>query len=84
MPKKRKSYLSVSEIGPSPLNLDRQTDGQTEGRLGIRKAPLPLGTAELKRSHETRSTGSADKGLDSLLCHYWVPQTLESAGASRL
>ena len=29
-----------------PLNLDRQKDGQ----LGIRKAPLPFGTAELKSS----------------------------------
>ena len=29
MPKKRKSYISVSKIAP-PLNLDTQTDGQTD------------------------------------------------------
>ena len=45
MHKKRKGYWSVSEIGNSPLNLDGQTD---DGQLGIRKAPLPFGTAELK------------------------------------
>ena len=44
MPNKRKSYWSVSEIAPPPLNLDGRTDRQTdEGQLGIRKAPLPLG-----------------------------------------
>ena len=49
IPKKKKSYWSVSEIDPSPLNLDGQTDRQTDdGQLGIRKAPLPDGTAELK------------------------------------
>ena len=52
MPKKKKSYWSVSEIDPSPLNLDGRTDGRTnrrtdrqtdDGQIGIRKAPLPLG-----------------------------------------
>ena len=33
---------------------------------------------------ETRSTGIVGKGLDSQLCHYWEPQTLESAGVSHL
>ena len=32
MPKKKKSYWSVSEIDPSPLNLDGQTDRRTDGR----------------------------------------------------
>ena len=44
MQKKRKSYWSVSEIGPSPLKVDADGDG----RVGIWKAPLPGGTAELK------------------------------------
>ena len=47
MQKKRKGYWSVSEIGPSPppppLNVD------ADGRVGIWKAPLPGGTAELKK-----------------------------------
>ena len=45
MPKKRKSYWSVSEIGPSPLKVDAD---DADGRVGIWKAPLPGGTAELK------------------------------------
>ena len=33
MPKKKKSYWSVSEIDPSfPLNLDGRTDGRTDGQ----------------------------------------------------
>ena len=47
MQKKRKSYWSVSEIGPSPLKVDADAD---DGRVGIWKAPLPGGTAELKIS----------------------------------
>ena len=55
MPKKKKSYWSVSEIDPSPpqswrtdgrtdRRTDRQTDRQTDdGQIGIRKAPLPFG-----------------------------------------
>ena len=47
MQKKRKSYRSVSEIGPSPpLKVD--ADAADDGRVGIWKAPLPGGTAELK------------------------------------
>ena len=46
MPKKRKSYWSVSEIGFSPLKVDDDNDG----RVGIWKAPMPGATAELKRS----------------------------------
>ena len=49
MPKKRKSYWSVSEIGPSPLKVDA-ADAADDGRVGIWKAPLPDGTAELKKS----------------------------------
>ena len=53
--KKRKSYWSVSEIGPSPppsILTDRRTNRRTDyGQLGIRKAPLPFGTAELKISN---------------------------------
>ena len=49
MQKKRKSYWSVSEIGPSPLKVD----ADTAGRVGIWKAPLPGGTAELKMHHTT-------------------------------
>ena len=49
MQKKRKSYWSVSEIGPSPpLKVDAAADD--DGRVGIWKAPLPGGTAELIRS----------------------------------
>ena len=47
--KKRKSYWSVSEIGPSPpLKVDADA-ADDDGRVGIWKAPLPGGTAELKR-----------------------------------
>ena len=45
MPKKRKSYWGVSEIGP-PLIVDAAD--ADDGQVGIWKAPLPLGTAELK------------------------------------
>ena len=51
MQKKRKSYWSVSEIGPSPppLKVDADADAAADdGRVGIWKAPLPGGTAELK------------------------------------
>ena len=53
MPKNRKSYWSVSEIGPSPLKVDADaadadTDDDDDGRVSIWKAPLPGGTAELK------------------------------------
>ena len=52
MPKKRKSYWSVSEIGPSPplIKVDAADadDAADDGRVGIWKAPLPDGTAELK------------------------------------
>ena len=73
MQKKRKSYWSVSEIGPSPLKVDADADAAADaddadddGQVGIWKAPLPGGTAELKRLHQnkTRSTGSVDKGLN--------------------
>ena len=55
MPKKRKSYWSVSEIGPSPpppLKVDADADAAEaadDGRVGIWKAPRPDGTAELKK-----------------------------------
>ena len=58
MQKKRKSYWSVSEIGPSPLKVDADAadadadaadaDADADGQVGIWKAPLPGGTAELK------------------------------------
>ena len=50
MQKKRKSYWSVSEIGPSPpLKVDADAaDADDDGQVGIWKAPLPGGTAELK------------------------------------
>ena len=58
MPKKRKSYWSVSEIGPSPLKVDAadddadadtdDDDDDDDGQVGLWKAPLPGGTAELK------------------------------------
>ena len=52
MQKKRKSYWSVSEIGPSPLKVDADANADAaaddDGRVGIWKAPLPGGTAELK------------------------------------
>ena len=56
MPKKRKSYWGVSEIGPSPLKVDADDadadddddDADDDGQVGIWKAPLPGGTAELK------------------------------------
>ena len=48
MPKKRKSYWSVSEIGTSPLKVDVADDDADDGLVGIWKAPLPGGTAELK------------------------------------
>ena len=74
IPKKKKSYWSVSEIDPSPppLNLDGRTDRQTDrrtndGQLGIRKAPLPDGTAELKTGivgfrfhHRTSGLGNSN------------------------
>ena len=54
MRKKRKSYWSVSEIGPSPpLKVDADDDADDDGRVGIWKAPLPGGTAELKRKNVT-------------------------------
>ena len=47
-----KSYWSVSEIGPSPpppLKVDAAADdNDDDGQVGIWKAPLPGGTAELK------------------------------------
>ena len=53
MQKKRKSYWSVSEIGPSPLKVDADADDadaeDDDGQVGIWKAPLPGGTAELKK-----------------------------------
>ena len=36
MPKKKKSYWSVSKIDPSPLNLDGRTDGRTDGQTDRR------------------------------------------------
>ena len=48
MPKKEKKR-SVSEIGPSPLKVDADdADDDDDGRVGIWKAPLPDGIAELK------------------------------------
>ena len=59
MPKKRKGYWSVSEIGPSPPPLkvdaadaDTDADADDDRRVGIWKAPLPGGTAELKQLTE--------------------------------
>ena len=45
MPKREK----VSEIGPSPLKVSAAAtdDAADDGRVGIWKAPLPDGTAEL-------------------------------------
>ena len=43
MPKKKKSYWSVSET-PPPVNLDGRTDGQ----IDIRKAPLPFSAGGAK------------------------------------
>ena len=51
MPKKRKSYWSVSEIGPSPLKVDANAKADDDGRIRIWKAPMPGGTAELKIVH---------------------------------
>ena len=53
VPKKRKSYWGVSEIGPPPppLKVDAANDdanADDDGLVGIWKAPLPRGTAELK------------------------------------
>ena len=61
MQKKRKSYWSVSEIGPSPpLKVDADADAAADaadddGQVGIWKAPLPGGTAELKREKVTEA-----------------------------
>ena len=60
MPKKRKSYWSVSEIGtspPPPLKVDAAADADDadDGQVGIWKAPLPDGTAELKREKVTEA-----------------------------
>ena len=57
MPKKRKRYWSVSEIGPSPLKVDAAAaaDDADDGRVGIWKAPLPDGTAELNREKVTEA-----------------------------
>ena len=55
MPINRKGYLCVSEIGPPPPPplkadaADDDTDDEDDGRVGIWKAPLPRGTARLKR-----------------------------------
>ena len=57
MPKKRKSYWSVSEIGPSPLKVDAAADDN--GQVGIWKAPLPDGTAELKIEQEAYQPDSS-------------------------
>ena len=59
MPKKRKGYWGVSEIGPSPLKVDADdtdddADDDDDGRVGIWKAPLSGGTAELIRSSSSR------------------------------
>ena len=48
MQKKRKSYWSVSEIGPSPPLKVAADAADDDGQVGIWKAPLPGGTAELK------------------------------------
>ena len=50
MPKKRKSYWIISEIAPPPLKVDAADDGW----VGIWKAPLPDGTAELKNKWSHR------------------------------
>ena len=58
MQKKRKSYWSVSEIGPSPplkLTPPAAADADDDGQVGIWKAPLPGGTAELKREKVTEA-----------------------------
>ena len=55
MQKKRKSYWSVSDIGPSPpLKVDADA-ADADGRVAIWKAPLPGGTAELKREKVTEA-----------------------------
>ena len=56
----------------------------TMDKLAFKKGPLLLGTAELKRLHQnkTRNSGSAGKGLDSQLCHYWELQTRKWAKSS--
>ena len=45
--KKKKMYLGESDIGPSPLKVDADADG----RVGIWKAPLSLGTSELTKTY---------------------------------
>jgi hypothetical protein len=45
--KEKKLLKRFSEIGTFKEKLT-PTDGQTDGQVGIRKAPLPDGTAELK------------------------------------
>ena len=53
-------------------------------RLAWKKSQKTLDTSKRLHKNKTRSTGSAGKGLDSQLCHYWELRTRQSAGASRL
>ena len=72
MQKKRKSYWSVSEIGPSPpLKFDADADANAadaddDGRVGIWKAPLPGGTAELKIHMYMQTTNHTGFGTVTL------------------
>ena len=62
-------------------------DDWWESEIGLKEKPedtRSLDTSKWLHQHKNRSTGSADKGLDSQLCHYWELWTWESAGASRL
>ena len=57
MPKKRKGYWGVSEIGPSPpppLKVDADAAADDDGRIGIWKTPLPGGTADLRNERNWR------------------------------
>ena len=56
MSKKEKRYRSVSEIGLPLLKVDADADADddVDGQVSIWKAPLPLGTAELKKEERKR------------------------------
>ena len=59
MPKKRKFTEAFQRLALPPLKVDAadddDDDDDADGRVGIWKAPLPDGTAELKREKVTEA-----------------------------
>ena len=72
MPKKKKSYWSVSEIDPSPLNLDgRDTDRRTDGRTDRRTTDKSV----LEKLRCLSAGGAKNLPTDPLFFGHVTPNT---------